>query len=27
LQELIPGNKVDDFMEDFIKDADERKKH
>ncbi|HIO05284.1 MAG TPA: rhomboid family intramembrane serine protease [Gammaproteobacteria bacterium] len=27
LQELIPGNKVDGFMEDFIKDADERKKH
>ncbi|MDP6917407.1 MAG: rhomboid family intramembrane serine protease, partial [SAR86 cluster bacterium] len=27
LQELIPGNKVDGFMDDFIKDADDRKRH
>ncbi len=27
LQELIPGNKVEGFMEDFIKDADKKKKH
>ena len=27
LQELIPGNKVDGFMDDFIKDADDKKRH
>ena len=26
LQELVPGNKVDGFMENFIKDANQRKK-
>ena len=27
LQDLIQRNKVDGFMDDFIKDADKRKKH
>ena len=27
LHELIPGNKVDGFMDDFIKDAEDRKRH